>query len=221
MRLQLDAESYGIEFNEHYLRNNGERDRDGGGLRGRGRARRARGGRVRARRRRSRARRTWRELGSRSAEGGRARRAAPTRRRWSERRRHAVARGRDRRPSRRLLRELRRALPLGRGEGPAGRLDAGTGSEYTGPTLSLSLNRGAGTPIGLAAADDERQHRSGHHAGHLHRASRAGPDRRGGQHRARRGRRGSAIGSSAGAVGRGGRETCGSAAGCRRWAPAS
>ena len=50
IRLQLEAETYGVEFNDHYLRKNrdgsGHRDR----LRDQGRARRPRAGRLRRRR---------------------------------------------------------------------------------------------------------------------------------------------------------------------------
>ena len=58
---------------------------------------------------------------------------------------------------------------------------AESGSIYTGPTLSLSFNSGPGTPIDSTPRDDERQHRSRHDARHLHRAPRARADRRPGQ----------------------------------------
>ena len=43
-------------------------------------------------------------------------------------------------------------------------------STSTGNTLSLSWNTGAGHPDRCDAARDERQHRPGHDTGHLHRA---------------------------------------------------
>ena len=52
-----------------------------------------------------------------------------------------------------------------------------TGSTYVGPALSSPGTRSWNADR-LHAADDERQHRPGHLAGHLHRAPRAGPHRR-------------------------------------------
>src|SRR6185437_2677879 len=101
MRLQLEADRYGVEFNDHYLR----RNRNGtvtvtvfGDARG---------------------------LDRLDAAGYEITRTIEGPRTWERRADHrAVARRRGRRPPRRLLRELRRPLPVGRGEGPAGRLDA-------------------------------------------------------------------------------------------------
>ena len=83
-------------------------------------------------------------------------------RRAGRRGHHAAhARGRARDPARRLLRELRGPLPLGRGEDAPGHGRPGDGA-YTGPTLSLSWNGGAGHADQLDAAADERERRSGH-----------------------------------------------------------
>ena len=144
MRLQLEAESYGVEFNDHYLRSNPDGsftvtvfgDEDGlAELHAAGydlgvtiegpdtwRARVAERQRVV-------------KAGGPCGPGGAGRR-----------RRRAVTRGRDRRPPGRLLRELRRALPLGRGEGSARQCDADR-LDLRRAGAFLSWNKGAGTPI--------------------------------------------------------------------------
>ena len=53
-----------------------------------------------------------------------------------------------------------------------------TGATYIGPTLSLSWNTRSRDADRLDSAGDERQHRPGHDAGHLHRAPRARAHRR-------------------------------------------
>ena len=112
------------------------------------------------------------------APGRRARGAARGRRRARRSRRHAAgARGRDRRPAGRLLRELRRPLPVRRGQGPRRRLDARHRDLRRPDPLAVVEPRG-GHPDRFTAARDEREHRPGHDARHLHRASRAAPDRR-------------------------------------------
>ena len=109
-----------------------------------------------------------------------------------------------------LLRELRRPLPLRRGE------DASHGPDrqhvHRADALPV-LEQGRGNADRRDAADDEPQHRPGHDARHVHRAPRVRPDRatasptrpRSASARARARRRKR-------------RSTCGSAAGCRRWA---
>ena len=76
-----------------------------------------------------------------------------------------------------LLRELRRPLPVGRGEGPPRRRCAhGIDLRRAGDVGLLEHGRRYGHRPGPAA--DERQHRPGHDARHLRRAPQPDPDRR-------------------------------------------
>ncbi len=116
LRLQLEAESYGVEFNDHYLRSNGdgsvavsvfgtEEEIDALAAAGYEVGLTIEGPK------------TWRNAGRGACRPRSGRNPAPPR--WpsaspARRRTRTPAR----RPPRRLLRELRRALPLRRGEVP-------------------------------------------------------------------------------------------------------
>ena len=144
MRLQLQADRYGIEFNDHYLRRNGdgtvtatvfgyEDELDalanagydiGATIEGPA---------------------TWREhareyLQDRRQDAARRRGGA------EEDRSGRVAPGRDRHPARRLLRELRRPLPVGRGQDPPRRrgadgLDLRRARSCRSPTTAAATRR--------------------------------------------------------------------------------
>ena len=101
-------------------------------------------------------------------------------------------------PARRLLRELRGPLPVGRGEGRARAARHRTDVVHRPDALALVGHR-RGNADRLDPAHDERQHRPGHDARHLHRASRARAHRRRRARRSGAGPTGSAIGSSTGA----------------------
>ena len=116
IRLQLNAESYGVDFNDHYLRAT--------------RTARSRRPSSATEDELAALQDAGYELGATiegPTRGGRASRSVrPTRRLRSRRTRRRSGRtvgitshdGRDRRPARRLLRELRRPLPLRRGQEP-------------------------------------------------------------------------------------------------------
>ena len=218
MRLQLEADRYGVEFNEHYLRNNrdgsvtvtvfaDEQGLDRLDAAGYEIARTIEGPKHVAR--------PGRAARDRRAEGaargsGRARRADHDH----------LARGRARHPARRLLRELHRALPVGRGEDAAG---LGGSGERAPTPARRSRSRGTaapGTEIDSQPAQHELEHRPRHDAGHVHRAPPAHADRRRRHAATRRRRRGSGSGR---ALARRWRATSarGSAADCRRWRTAS
>ena len=171
IRLQLAAESYGIDFNEHYLRNELERDGHRHRLRRRGRA-------AGARRRRLQPRHDDRGAGH---VGGPAQGSAGRRRGRGDRRRGRARRGRrrggaarrHRRPPGRLLRELRgRFLSVEAKDGTRG-------SSTTGESLVVGWNTADGHGDRPGPADDEREHRPGHDAGHVHRAPHPREGRRG------------------------------------------
>ena len=186
IRLQLEAETYGIEFNEHYLRSNGdgsvtvsvfgtEEQLDG-----------ARGRRLRGRRH---------DRGPEHlAQAGRGRgRPRSARRRarpiGGDRQARRSPRCRTRTPrssscARTTSRTTRAASCPSRPRRATATVDPATGA-YTGPDAVARLERGRRHRDRLHAAADERQHRPGHDARHLHRASRARPHRR----REQRGRR--------------------------------
>ncbi len=122
--------------------------------------------------------------------------------------RRGCASRRHRRAPRRLLRELRGPVPLRRGEGRHPRI-----RDHRRVARAL-VEHGRGHGDRPGPADDERQHRPGHHAGHVHRA----PDPREG----RRGQQRDAAGADAdphrvepGRVRGGRREHL-----ARRWPPA-
>ena len=69
-----------------------------------------------------------------------------------------------------LLRELRRPLPVGRGEDAAAAAPRRPAAVYIGPTLSLSWNSGAARRSTRRRGAMNSEHRPGHDAGHLHRA---------------------------------------------------
>ena len=171
IELQLEADDYGIDFNDHYLRTNADGSVTVTVFGNDGRARCARSGGLRARHddrgsgdlapaRRGLA---GRREGRGDRRGGRAR---PSERRGGAERRHHRA-------PRRLLRELRGPLPLRRGEGRHAwflhhrRVARGR----------VEHRRGHGDRSG--PAHDERQHRPGHDAGHVHRAPHSREGRRG------------------------------------------
>ena len=180
MRLQLQADRYGIEFNEHYLRRNrngtvtatvfgyqDELDRlanagydIGATIEGPG---------------------TWREH---------------TREYLQDRRQVARAGAAARKRTARAASHLDEIviLRVDYFENYAGRFlsveaktrrggAAQTGSIYVGPDAVALLQPRRQHADRLPAAGHEHQHRPGHHAGHLHRAPRAGADRRGRHHR--------------------------------------
>ena len=164
IELQLDADEVRHRLQRPLPAHERERVGHRHRLRQRGRARCARSRRLRARHdhRGSRhvapARRglAGRREGRGDRRGGRARR--------SERRGGAARR--HRRPPGRLLRELRGPVPLRRGEGRHARLRPTRPGESL--VARVEHRRGHGDRPG--PADDERQHRPGHDAGHLHRA---------------------------------------------------
>ena len=171
IELQLEADDYGIDFNDHYLRTNadgsvtvtvfGNADELAAleaagfelGTTIEGPA-------------------TWRQRAEdwqadvQGRGDRRGRRARPSERRGGAERRHH-------RPPRRLLRELRGPLPLRRGEGRHARFL----HHRRVARGRVEHRRGHGDRSG--PAHDEREHRPGHDAGHVHRAPHPREGRRG------------------------------------------
>ena len=171
IELQLEADDYGIDFNDHYLRTNadgsvtvtvfGNADELAAleaagfelGTTIEGPA-------------------TWRQRAEdwqadvQAEETAEAAVARPRERRGGAERRHHRA-------PRRLLRELRGPLPLRRGEGRHARFL----HHRRVARGRVEHRRGHGDRSG--PAHDERQHRPGHDAGHLHRAPHSREGRRG------------------------------------------
>ena len=165
--LQLKADEYGIDFNDHYLRH----DANGavtvtvfGNAEELTRSRppatsSARRSRVRPLAPQDRVA-DWQEEQQAERPRG-ARRGSVS----------DAARGRDRHPSCRPVRELRGPLPLGRGKARLARGSLGV----PGASLALSWNNGPGTAIDRSPRAG-REYRPRHDAGHLHRAPPARPD---------------------------------------------
>ena len=131
MRLQLEAEKYGVDFNEHYYR----QEADGSGtvtvfgtddeIAALDKAGFEVGVTIEGREHVA-------QPDRRRARPTSARRTAPrTPRSASPSSRRSPHDGRDRRAARRLLRELRRPVPVGRGEDAHGRGATPTGAVYT------------------------------------------------------------------------------------------
>ena len=169
MRLQLQADTYGVEFNEHYLRSNGDGtvtvtvfgtadDRRAGDA----------GYDVGAD---IEGPDTWRErLADREAACARRSARTPPPRGDTAGTQLPPGRGRD--PARGLLRELRRPLPVGRGQDTSGQRGAGR-LDLRRPGAVGVVEPGRRHTGRRHAARDVDEHRRGHHAGHLHRAPRA------------------------------------------------
>ena len=164
IELQLEADDYGIDFNDHYLRTNA----DGSvtvTVFGNADELAALAGRRLPARHDDRGSRTWRQRAKDWQADAKPRRP-PRRRRSARPRASRWRRGRHHRAPRRLLRELRGPLPLRRGEGRPRR---------AAPRLHRpDARRSRGTPArarrSIRAADDEREHRPRHDARHVHRA---------------------------------------------------
>ena len=179
VRLQLEARRYGVDFNEHYLRQRPRRLRDRDRLRHGRRDRRARRRRLRGRRRRSRAR----APGATAIEARQTdvRKEQPRRRRRARRAgRHAAARTRTSSSS--CASTTSRTTPAASSRS---RRRTRLGGAPPRPARSTPGRRcrchgtaAPGTPIDSPPTAHEREHRPGHDAGHLHRAPRADPDRR-------------------------------------------
>ena len=174
MRLQLEADKYGVEFNDHYLRHNGDGTVTVTRLRQQERVQGARQGGLR-RRRHDRGSRDLARADRRPPGRGAGREPRRERRRGRVGR-NPVAHGRGRDPARRLLRELRGPLPVGGGQGSPGRRR--TGRLVRGADARSLLGHRSRNADQHHAPRHVDQHRPGHHARHLHRASRARAHRR-------------------------------------------
>ena len=168
--LQLKAEDYGIDFNDHYLRHERERHVTVTVFGSDGRART----------------RSTRPATS-SADDRGPRHVARPRSRTGRRtcKAEKTARGRRARRARAEVRRRRTSIVVLRVdyfENYAGRflsveakdrLGGTRGSTYSAPTLSALLEHRGGHADRPGPADDERQHRPGHDARHVHRAPRS------------------------------------------------
>ena len=189
---------YGIEFNDHYLRQQRRRLGDRDRLRQRGRARQRSTTTASSSAPRSRARHL-----AGADRGSQERRAPPRTGPTPPRSTSRSPSPRTRTSSSCCASTTSRTTPAAscrsRPRRAQAAVDPTTGA-YTGPTLSLSWNNGRGHRDRLDAAHDGPEHRPRHDARHLHRASRAGPHRRRRQHVAGARPTPIRIGSSTGAT---------------------